>query len=76
MQMRPAKLTAYVVFILLLLVPSTAGFAAFADIEGIWAESAITALEQKGIFQGLWEEEFSPSTSLRHGSPTAPGCRF
>ncbi|NLM41636.1 MAG: S-layer homology domain-containing protein [Firmicutes bacterium] len=64
--MRPAKLTAYVVFILLLLVPSTAGFAAFADIEGIWAESAITALEQKGIFQGLWEEEFSPSTSLSH----------
>lgn len=64
--MRPAKLTAFIVFILLCTMTSAAALAAFADIQGIWAEGAITALEEKGLFAGLWEEEFAPSSSLSH----------
>jgi len=70
MQMRPAKLVS-VLLILLITLPSVAAWAAFADIEGIWAESAITALEEKGLFQGLWEDQFAPSQSLRHDQALA-----
>lgn len=68
--MRPAKLVG-VLLILLITLPSVAAWAAFADIEGIWAESAITALEEKGLFQGLWEDQFAPSQSLRHDQALA-----
>ncbi len=68
--MRPAKLVS-VLLILLITLPSVAAWAAFADIEGIWAESAITALEEKGLFQGLWEDQFAPSQSLRHDQALA-----
>ncbi|MDI9440157.1 MAG: S-layer homology domain-containing protein [Limnochordia bacterium] len=64
--MRPAKVTAFVVALMLLTLPSAAVLAAFADINGTWAESAITALDEKGLFTGLWTEEFAPSRSLSH----------
>src|SRR5690554_2110941 len=66
MQMRPAKVTAFVVALMLLTLPSAAVLAAFADINGTWAESAITALDEKKLFTGLWTEEFAPSRSLSH----------
>ncbi|WP_461364852.1 S-layer homology domain-containing protein [Candidatus Darwinibacter acetoxidans] len=64
--MRPTKLTAGVVVLVLLTFLSATGLAAFADIDGIWAESAILTLEEQGLFEGLWDSEFAPSKSLSH----------
>jgi hypothetical protein len=49
-----------------LILASGTVYAAFSDIDGIWAESAIKNLEEKGLFAELWQEEFSPSASLTH----------
>lgn len=64
--MRPEKLTACVLVVLILTLNSAAALAAFTDIQGTWAESAIEALEEKGLFTELWEEEFKPSASVTH----------
>ena len=37
-----------------------------ADIEYNWARDAILSLEEEGLFEDLWTEEFSPSSSIGH----------
>ena len=67
--MRPTKLATCVLVLMLFASPILGGataLAAFADLEGVWAEDAIVALDQQGLFEDLWTEEFSPSQSLTH----------
>ncbi|NLJ80094.1 MAG: S-layer homology domain-containing protein [Firmicutes bacterium] len=40
--------------------------AAFNDIENNWAQKAILALAEEGIFKDLWEGEFLPHGTLDH----------
>lgn len=67
--MRPTKLTSCILALLLLTSPilgGTTALAAFANIDGFWAEDAILSLEEQGLFDVLWTEEFSPSQSIKH----------
>ncbi|HHW73597.1 MAG TPA: S-layer homology domain-containing protein [Firmicutes bacterium] len=64
--MRPVRLTSFIALFMFLILASGTVYAAFSDIDGIWAESAIKNLEEKGLFAELWQEEFSPSASLTH----------
>ena len=64
--MRPKKYTAFILVLLVLVTPVTGGaaLASFADIEYNWAREAILSLEEEGLFEDLWTEEFSPSSSI------------
>lgn len=67
--MRPTKLAICVLTVVLLissLFGSAVSLAAFADLDGVWAEEAILSLDKQGLFEDLWVEEFSPSHSLTH----------
>lgn len=67
--MRPTKLTSCVLVLMLLASPilgGTTALAAFADLDGIWAEDAVLSLNEQGLFEDLWTEEFAPSQSVKH----------
>lgn len=66
--MRPKKYTAFILVLLVLVTPVMGGaaLASFADIEYNWAREAILSLEEEGLFEDLWTEEFSPSSSIGH----------
>lgn len=64
--MRPGKLTTLLFAFMLVITINATSSAAFADIEGIWAEGAVRSLEEQGLFEELWTEEFAPSKSLSH----------
>src|SRR5690625_4177491 len=69
MRMRPTKLTSCVLVLMLLASPilgGTTALAAFADLDGIWAEDAVLSLDEQGLFEDLWTEEFAPSQSVKH----------
>lgn len=67
--MRP---TTYQVTVLVLIflfsnfLGSAVGVAAFNDLEDNWAQEAILSLEERGLFEDLWTEEFGPHSSLSH----------
>ena len=67
--MRPTNYKALVlVFILLLstFLTSSVGLASFSDLEDNWAKEEIFSLEEEGLFEDLWTEEFGPHNFLNH----------
>lgn len=67
--MRLIKFSALILVLSFLVGPfpgSGTALAAFVDIDHNWAREAISSLETQGIFEDLWVEEFSPSTSITH----------
>lgn len=67
--MRPTNYKALVlVFILLLstFLASSVGLASFSDLEDNWAKEEIFFLEEQGLFEDLWTEEFGPHNFLNH----------
>lgn len=67
--MRP---TTYHVMVLVLILlfstfgRSTVGWAAFSDLEDNWAREEILSLEERGLFEDVWAEEFEPHSYLSH----------
>lgn len=67
--MRPTKLHTFILVLTLLVSPllgGATGLAAFTDIDENWAKEAIVSLEEQGLFENLWVEEFSPHANLTH----------
>lgn len=67
--MRPTSYRAVILVILLLcsaLFTATPALGAFADISENWAKDAIISLEEQGLFQDLWEENFEPHNVISH----------
>ena len=67
--MRPTKFNAFILILFLLASPflsGAIGHAAFSDIEHNWAKEAILSLDEQGILENLWTDQFSPSSSLSH----------
>ncbi len=66
--MRPTAFKTLILTVLIFIISFCSGtaWAAFSDIENNWAKEAITALEERDLFEGLWEDEFLPHEPLTH----------
>ena len=51
----------------LLTTPASALETSFADVSGHWAEEAVSAVVEKGLFNGTSEDTFSPDVSMNRG---------
>lgn len=69
MRLTSFKNSAFVLVLLLSLIFSAApSQASFNDIENNWAEESILSLEEQGLFDDLWSDEFLPHSSITHAT--------
>lgn len=58
------KITVFVLMMVVLMSVSLSASASFSDIDGSWAREAILRLDQLGIFDGIYQDNFQPNNTV------------